>query len=211
MKVSLVKANKLCKPPGIGKDDSSSRRVGDEVAEQMGANGQGGMTQIETQPGDTLQSIAKGHLMGSGQKVDIGSLLFEQRNILHQNQDKIKAGMKGGSKDPKDFMTHRGRELPQGIKINLQTTHTQHSITPSNPVERSQLTPGSTTVDWDSASYADKQTVGTQQSNTMSGSNNFAGAGSMSDTQYALEMRDVGLSDDVKQGMNNFLSKKKKY
>lgn len=208
MKVSLVKANKLCKPPGIGKDDSSSRRIGNEVAEQMDAHGQNGMTQIETQPGDTLQSVAKGHLMGSGQKVDLGNLLSEQRKILHENKDQIKDGMKGSSKDPNDFMTHRGRELPQGIKINLSTTHTQHSMTPADPQGRDQLTPGTTTQETDDRNIADQPTPAAQQ-NSLDSDNNFAGAGSMSETQYALDMMNVGLSDDVKQGMNNFLSKKK--
>ena len=209
MKVSLVKANKLCQPGGIGKDDSSSRRIGDEVADQMDGHGQNGMTQIETQPGDTLQSVAKGHLMGSGQKVDVGSLLSEQRKILHENEDQIKGGMKGSSKDPNDFMTHRGRELPAGIKIDLSTTHTQYSMTPASPENRDQLEPGSTTEETDDTNIADQPTDQTQD-NKLDGKNNYAGAGSMSDTQYMMDMLSVGLSDDVKQGIHNFLSKKKK-
>lgn len=215
MIVSKIKANNLCKPPGIGKDDSSSRRVGNEVADQMIENGAKGMTQIETQPGDTLESVAKGHLQGSGQKVDLGNLLFEQHKILNDNHKQIKEKMRPGE-DPKDLRTFRGRELPQGIKINLSTTHTQFSNTPSDPVDRSQTDPsnrpnGSTNEEQYKAISGSTTADATDEQNQLDGDNSFAGAGSMSNTGYALELHNVGLSDDVKKGMNNFMKKNKVY
>lgn len=208
MIVSSVKANKLCKPPGIGKDDSSSQRVGDEVADQMHLNGQGGMTEITTQPGDTLESIAKGNLKGTGQKVDLGNLLFEQKNILHENFDQIKAGMKGPEKDknPEDFRTFRGRELPTGLQIKMQTTHTEHSMTPTNPMERQEMTPSSKEKGENTTSSNEELM---QQMNNPNTTDYFAGAGNISDTQYALEMFSVGLNPDVVEGMAKYMKKQK--
>ncbi|MEW5820624.1 MAG: hypothetical protein AB1782_10575 [Cyanobacteriota bacterium] len=206
MIVSRIKGNNLCKPAGIGKDDSSSRRVADDVGEQMTQNGQNGMTQIETQPGDTLESVAKGHLQGSGQKVDLGNLLFEQRNILHQNWDQIQGNMKNKSNNPKDLMTFRGMELPQGIKINLNETHTQYSNTPTNPVERSTLDPSQRP---NGANETDNTTSDAAEAQNDSNNDSYAGAGVISNTGYALELHNVGLSDEVKQGMNKYMNKNK--
>lgn len=208
MIVTKVGANKLTKPAGLNKDDSSSRRVAEDVSQQMEMNGAGGMTQIETGPGDTLESVAKGHLQGTGQKVDIGSLLFEQHKILNENYDQIASNVKDGS-NPKDFRTFKGRELPQGLKINLSTTHTQHSATPINPEERDETMPSK--ADNDSLRDSEQldstlDSVGTQ--NTADGNNFYAGAGSMSNTNYALEMFNVGLSNDTKMGMANYLKPK---
>lgn len=202
MIISPIKANKLCKPAGIGKDDSSSRRIANDVSEQMDANSSG-ISQIETGPGDTLESVAKGHLRGSGQKVDIGSMLFEQHKILSENYDQIKGGMKGKEKDPENFRTFRGRELPQGIKINLNTNNTQHSMAPANPMERSQSSPSMQTKE-NEANDNKNQDDNIEAQNDSDSSNFYAGAGSISNTQYALEFQDVQLSDDVKKGMSKF-------
>lgn len=203
MMVTKIKSPQLTKPAGIGIDDTTSRRVSGEVAENMD-NNPGGMTQIETGPGDTLESIAKGHLQGSGQKVDLGNMLFEQSKIISENRDEIAKNSRDGTK-PDDFRTFKGRELPQGIKINLSTSHTPNSITPANPQDRnqSQSTSGKNKdqESADSLGYLDP--LGAQS--LCNDDNFYAGAGSISETRYALEYQNVGLSDEAKKGMAKYL------
>jgi len=206
MIVTKIKPSNLTTPPGIGKDDTSSRQVAEQVSEQQ-ENNPSGITQIETGPGDTLESVAKGHLKGSGQKVDLGNL-HAQQNILSKNFDKIQENMDAnGSKNPQDFRTFKGRELPQGIKLDLETSHTQNSITPANPMERSQ--PSNTCGQNDDASDDTAKTDPINQQNKSDNNNKYAGAGSISNTQYALEMQDIGLSEEVKEGMAKFLAPSK--
>jgi hypothetical protein len=197
MIVSKVKATNLCKPPGMGKDDSSSRRVAEDVSEQM-ENSPNGIQQIETGPGDTLESVAKGHLKGSGQKMDLGNILFNQQKIVSDNYDQIQAGMKDKGKNPEDFKTFRGRELPQGIKLNLETSHTQNSITPTNPMERDHSHATSGTKDAQNADPVDQQ-------NSAENDDKYSAAGSISNTQYALELQGISLSKETQQGMQKYL------
>lgn len=196
MMIRRLSANNITSPIGINKQDSSSDRVSDEVSGNM-QNNPGGATQIETQPGDTLESVAKGSLSGSGQKMDIGNLLFEQKNIVSKNFDKLKQGM-GPNESPNDFRTLRGKELPSGIKLDLQTTHTQNSLTPANPMERSPNA-ASTTSDNDQSQQDPMKTQNNSQSNS------YAGAGSISDTQYAIEMQNISLSDEAMDGVRKYL------
>lgn len=207
MIISKVKANNICKLPGGNKDDTTSRRVSDSVMEQMDNNGAGGMTQIETGPGDTLESIAKGNLGGTGQKVDKGNVLFEQSRIIQQNYKELKANMDDPNGDPKDFKNFKGKELPQGMKINLTTNHTQHSNTPTfdmNSQDDDRIQGASPSM----TKCSDVDML--SQMNSKYGNDYFAGAGSISDTSYALEMFGVALPNDAKVGVSQYLNKKKK-